>query len=58
MWAVRVVDSDFADYAVNGGFASRVDLEEISAAFRRWAATANGFWAFLNGEVIAVCPPV
>ena len=56
MWAVRVVDSDFADYAVNGGFATRADLEEISAAFRRWAASTDGFWAFLNGEVLAVNP--
>ena len=57
MWAVRVVDSDFADHAVNGGLASRSELEEISAAFSRWAASPDGFWAYLCGEVLAVRPP-
>ena len=58
MWAVRVVDSDFADHAVNRGLATRSELEEISAAFSRWAASRAGFWAYLNGEVLAVRPPV
>ena len=57
MWAVRVTDSDFAEHAVSGGFAMRSDLVAISAAFSRWADRPDGFWAFLNGEVIAVCPP-
>lgn len=56
MWAVRITDSDFACHAVEGGFANREDLEEISAAFTRWAAQPNGFWAWLNGEVVAVAP--
>ena len=56
MWAVRVVDSDFASYAVDGGFATREELEEISDAFRRWAARVEGFWAWMNGEVLAVRP--
>ena len=58
MWAVRVTDSDFADHAVSGGFATPADLAEISAAFGRWAAQPDGFWAWLNGEVLAVAPPV
>ncbi len=56
MWAVRVLDSDFADHAVNGGFATRAELEEISAAFSRWAASPDGFWAYLCGEVVGVKP--
>ena len=28
----------------------------ISAAFRRWADNPSGFWAWLNGEVVAVKP--
>lgn len=56
MWAVRVVDSDFADHAVNHGLATRTELQEISAAFRRWAASPDGFWAYLCGEVIGVRP--
>ncbi len=58
MWAVRVTDSDFADHAVSGGFATPADLTEISIAFTRWAAQPDGFWAWLNGEVLAVAPPV
>ena len=57
MWAVRVTDSDFAQHAVSGGFATRGDLVAISVAFRRWADHPSGFWAYLNGEVIAVRPP-
>ena len=56
MWAVRVTDSDFADHAVEGGFAMRGDLVAISAAFRRWADHPSGFWAWLNGEVVATRP--
>ena len=56
MWAVRVTDSDFADHAVEGGFAMRGDLVAISAAFLRWADHPSGFWAWLNGEVVAVRP--
>lgn len=56
MWAVRVVASDFADHAVDGGFATRAELEEISDAFSRWAASPAGFWAYLCGEVVAVRP--
>ena len=57
MWAVRVTDSDFAEHAVSAGLAMRGDLVAISAAFRRWADHPSGFWAWLNGEVIAVRPP-
>ena len=56
MWAVRVTDSDFADHATDGGFAMRSDLVAISAAFRRWADHPSGFWAWLNGEVVAAKP--
>jgi ubiquinone/menaquinone biosynthesis C-methylase UbiE len=57
MWAVRVADSDFANHAVDNGFATRDELQEISNAFRQWAARPDGFWAWVNGEVIGVCPP-
>ena len=56
LWAVRVTDSDFAQHAVSGGLATRGDLVAISAAFGRWADHPDGFWAFLNGEVVAVRP--
>ena len=57
MWAVRITDSDFARHAIAGGFATPDELTEISAAFSRWAAHPDGFWAWLNGEVTAKTPP-
>ena len=56
MWAVRVIDSDFAEHAVGNGFATRDELREISDAFRQWAVQPDGFWVWVNGEVIGVCP--
>ena len=56
MWAVRITDSDFARHALAGGFATPDDLVEISAAFTRWADHPHGFWAWLNGEVVAKAP--
>ena len=56
LWALRVTDSDFAEHAVAGGFAMRSDLVAISAAFQRWAAHPDGYWAFVHGEVLAVRP--
>lgn len=56
MWAVRATDSDFAEHAVSAGLAMRGDLVAVSVAFRRWADHPSGFWAWLNGEVIAVNP--
>ena len=56
MWAFRVTDSDFAEHAVSGGLAMRSDLVAISVAFQRWADHPDGFWAFLNCEVVAARP--
>jgi len=56
MWAERVTDSDFAQQALAGGFATRSDLVAISVAFRRWADNPTGFWAYLCGEVVGVRP--
>ena len=58
MWAVRATESDFAHHATAGAFATRGDLEAISAAFTRWADQPHGFWAWLNGEVVAKAPSV
>ena len=57
MWAVRVIDSDFAEHAVSNGFATRSELNKISDAFSQWSTEPDGFWAWVNGEVIGVCPP-
>ncbi len=56
MWAVRALESDFAKHVTANGFADHEELQEISAAFRRWADSNDGFWAYLCGEVIAINP--
>ena len=55
MWAERVVASALAEHAVAHGLASRADLEEIARAWRRWAATGDGWFVVVHGEVI--CTP-
>jgi SAM-dependent methyltransferase len=49
----RVVASAFADQAVDGGLASRAELEEIGAAWRAWSESADGWLAIVHGEVRA-----
>jgi len=56
LWEVRVIESDFAEHATRNGLATRAELVEISAAFRRWTSRPDAFWAFLHAEVLAVNP--
>ncbi|HSK97179.1 MAG TPA: methyltransferase domain-containing protein [Euzebyales bacterium] len=52
LWADRVLASSFATQAIESGFATRGDLEEISAAWRRWADDQDGWFSVLHGEVL------
>ncbi len=51
MWAQRILDSRVAEQAVAGGHATRVELEEISAAWQEWAAHPDGWFAIPHGEI-------
>jgi ubiquinone/menaquinone biosynthesis C-methylase UbiE len=53
LWAERVVASAFADQAVEQGLASRAELDELSAAWRAWSASPDGWFAIVHGEVRA-----
>lgn len=53
LWAVRVTDSSFATQAVDYGLATPADLAELAAGFRDWAASPDGFFAVLHGEILA-----
>lgn len=55
MWADRILSSDIANQAVDGGHADHVELQEISAAWREWAAHDDGWFAVLHGEIL--CRP-
>jgi ubiquinone/menaquinone biosynthesis C-methylase UbiE len=56
LWAVRITEGSFADHAIANGLADRAEIDEMAAAFRRWATRRAGFWAFIHGEVLALAP--
>lgn len=56
LWAVRITEGSFADHAIDSGLADRAEIDEMAAAFRRWAARPDGFWSFLHGQVLALAP--
>ncbi|MBC3763930.1 methyltransferase domain-containing protein [Quadrisphaera oryzae] len=51
-WAGRATRSAFAEQAVTSGAATREDLEDVAAAWRRWAAAPDGWIALLHGELL------
>jgi SAM-dependent methyltransferase len=53
LWADRVTDSAFAHQAVEYGLAGRSELDQISEAFRRWAAAQAGVFVLVHVEVLA-----
>jgi ubiquinone/menaquinone biosynthesis C-methylase UbiE len=53
MWADRILDSAMARQAVEAGYATPTDLEEISRAWQSWAAHPDGWMALLHGEILA-----
>jgi hypothetical protein len=52
-WAERVVSSDFARQAVEGGFADSAELAELSAGWRWWGDQPDAWFAVLHGELLA-----
>ena len=53
LWAERAVASSFAEQALEYGLSSRDELEQISRAWRDWAATDDGHIVLVHGEVVA-----
>ena len=43
----------FTKRAIDLGVTTATEIEAIDAAFHRWAATADGWFAFIHGEVLA-----
>jgi hypothetical protein len=52
MWADRILHSDLARQLVNSGLATSAELEDISAAWREWAAAPDGWFGIPNGEIL------
>ncbi len=54
LWAERVELSSFAEQAVGSALSEPQELARMATAWRRWADQADGFFAVLHGEVLAV----
>lgn len=52
MWADRIVDSAIAEQIVRWGLATPADLAEVSAGWREWAASDDGWFSLLHGEIV------
>jgi ubiquinone/menaquinone biosynthesis C-methylase UbiE len=53
VWADRALHSEFARQCLEEGLCDQAELQQISDAFRRWAAEPEGLFVLLHGEVIA-----
>lgn len=53
LWADRVVGSAFSDQALDRGLADADELRDWADAFRSWAASPDGWFAVLHGEILA-----
>lgn len=52
MWADRILHSALAHQLVDAGMATAAELEEISAAWRAWAASPDGWLSIPHGEIL------
>lgn len=53
LWAERMLRSELARQAIEGGHADQDELGEISEGWRRWAAAEDGWFVVVHGEVLA-----
>jgi ubiquinone/menaquinone biosynthesis C-methylase UbiE len=53
LWAERVLESSFAEQAVEYGLSTREELSSISRSWRRWAEQEDGFFVVLHAQLIA-----
>ena len=54
MWADRILGSALAEQLVREGRATPDELEQISEAWRRWAADPDGWFSVHHGEILAL----
>src|SRR5271166_1925014 len=55
-WAERLTESPFGDRAVEHGLATRQDLARLAEAWRRWAASEDGWFFIPHGEILCEVP--
>ena len=54
LWAERIQKSTFSDQIFEHGLGTQDLLDDLSAAFRRWAEEPDGFFLVPHGEIIAI----
>lgn len=54
-WADRVTQSAFAHQALERQLATQDELDDLSAAFRQWVASPDGWFSVLHAEML--CQP-
>ena len=52
----RLTESPFGDRAVEHGLATRQDLARLAEAWRRWAASEDGWFFIPHGEILCEVP--
>ncbi len=52
LWADRALHSAYATQSIALGFADRARLQRISDAWRRWAASRDGWFVVVHGEIL------
>ena len=52
MWADRILYSRIAEQAIEGGYATRAELEDVSAAWRDWVEQPGGWFVIPHGEIL------
>jgi ubiquinone/menaquinone biosynthesis C-methylase UbiE len=55
-WADRSAQPEFAPHAIETGLVGLADLDEITAAWRSWVASPDGWFLVPHGEVVARRP--
>ena len=56
MWADRILESALARQLVDSGLATTADLTLISAAWRSWSESDDGWLSLLHGEILCRVP--
>lgn len=53
LWADRIIESRFAEQALEYGLSTRAELDELAQGFRSWIDAPDGVFFVLHGQVLA-----
>ena len=52
LWADRLIKSSLHQNAVDGGFATKEEMERLARLWHEWGACADGFYSMQHGEIL------